>query len=154
MSKKELINLLNHGLELEHAAYVQYLSHAEIVVGLVSDPIIARLKEIADDEKEHQKKFRTLIGDFLDSVPSMGMTKPHSVVVSKDSTKVIKEILRINLKNEREAIDFYRRIYELVTKMKAELKYEFSTMEHEIRHIIIDEEEHAVELRRLLEEQG
>ena len=97
MSKKELINLLNHGLELEHAAYVQYLSHAEIVVGLVSDPIIARLKEIADDEKEHQKKFRTLIGDFLDSVPSMGMTKPHSVVVSKDSTKVIKEILRIIL---------------------------------------------------------
>lgn len=144
-TKKELVDLLNRALELEHAAYVQYLSHAEIVDGLNAEPIIARLKEIAEDEEKHQEKFRTLIGDYLGGVPSMGIAKT-------EKAETIEEILRVNLKSEREAVDFYQKILEKVGKEKANLPYEFWTLEHEVRHVIVDEEEHIAELKILLAE--
>jgi bacterioferritin (cytochrome b1) len=55
--------MLNKALELEHAARIQYLAHAELVAGLNAEPIIERLKEIAGDEEKHEQKFRTLIGN-------------------------------------------------------------------------------------------
>lgn len=137
------MKLLNQALELEHQAYVQYLSHAELVDGLNSEPIISRLQEIAKDEAEHQKKFRTLIGDYLGGVPSMGIAKTSPA-------NTIKEILEVNLKGEKEAVDFYKKILEEINKVKENLPYEFLTLEHEIRHIIIDEQEHIAELKKLL----
>ncbi|KUO43186.1 MAG: hypothetical protein APU95_03490 [Hadesarchaea archaeon YNP_N21] len=141
--KEEIVKLLNQALELEHQAYVQYLSHAELVDGLNSEPIISRLQEIAKDEAEHQKKFRTLIGDYLGGVPSMGIAKTSPA-------NTIKEILEVNLKGEKEAVDFYKKILEKINKVKENLPYEFLTLEHEIRHIIIDEQEHIAELKKLL----
>ncbi|MBS3121267.1 ferritin-like domain-containing protein [Candidatus Woesearchaeota archaeon] len=143
MSKKEIIDMLNKALELEHAAYVQYLSHAEIVDGLNCEPIIARLQEIAKDEAEHQKKFRTLIGDYLFGVPTMNIAKTFPA-------KTIKEILEVNLKGEKEAVDFYKKILDKISNEKKDLPYEFWTLEHEIRHVIIDEQEHIAELKKLL----
>lgn len=137
------MKLLNQALELEHQAYVQYLSHAELVDGLNSEPIISRLQEIAKDEAEHQKKFRTLIGDYLGGVPSMGIAKTSPA-------NTIKEILEVNLKGEKEAVDFYKKILEKINKVKENLPYEFLSLEHEIRHIIIDEQEHIAELKKLL----
>ncbi len=43
--KKELIGMLNHALELEYSARIQYLAHAEAINGLGAEPIIERLKE-------------------------------------------------------------------------------------------------------------
>ncbi len=79
--KEELLKMLNHALELEHAVYVQYLSHAELIDGENAEPLIERLKEIANDEKTHQEKFRSLIG-MLVGTPSMN-----------HPAKTIKEIL-------------------------------------------------------------
>lgn len=145
MAKKEIIDLLNQGLELEQAAYIQYLSHAELIEGLNAEPIIARLREIAEDEKEHQKKFRTLIGDYLGGTPSTKIAETFEV-------KSIEEILRVNLKQEREAVDFYTQILKKINEEKKNLPYEFWTLEHEVRHIIIDEQEHIAELKILLGE--
>lgn len=100
MSKEKIIGLLNHALELEHSANIQYLSHAELVEGEEAEPIIARLKEIAGDEKAHAEKFRTLIG-ALGGVPSIKMTPAHPA-------KTVKEILEVNLKDEKEAVDTYK----------------------------------------------
>ena len=102
ISKQEILNLLNHALELEHAANIQYLSHAEIVDGEGAETIIARLKEIAGDEKDHAEKFRTLIG-ALGGVPSMGIAPTYAATS-------VKEILEVNLKGEKEAVDTYRKI--------------------------------------------
>ncbi len=143
MAKDEIIKLLNQALELEHAAYVQYLSHAEVIDGLNAEPIIARLKEIAGDEAKHQEKFRTLIGDFLGGIPSMGIAQTFPA-------KTTKEILEVNLKGEKEAVDFYTRIMEKIKEEKENLPYEFLTLEHEVRHIIMDEQEHIAELKKLL----
>lgn len=135
--------MLNKGLELEHQAHVQYLSHAELVEGLYAEPIIERLKELAKDEEEHQQKFRNLIGSILGGVPSMGIAKTYKA-------KTIKQILEINLKNEKEAVDHYKKVLDKINKEKKNLPYEFFTIEHELRHIIIEEEEHISELKTLL----
>jgi bacterioferritin (cytochrome b1) len=141
--KEELIKMLNRALELEHQARIQYLAHAELIKGECSEKIIERLKEIASDEKEHEDKFRGLIGGYLGGEPSMGMAETHR---AKDTN----EILKVNLKGEKDAIDFYKQIYQKVMENKNDLQYEFETLEHEIRHVIIDEQEHVSELSQLL----
>ncbi len=142
--RKELVKLLNQALELEHAARIQYLAHAELIKGLNAEAIIERLKEIASDEEKHEGKFRNLIGNYLDSEPTMGISETHKAKGAED-------IIELNLKNEKEAIDFYKQIYREVMDNKNDLQYEFETFEHEIRHIIIDEQEHIAELSLLLE---
>lgn len=142
---KDLINMLNHALELENAAHLQYSSHAELISGLNAEPLIARLREIAEDELKHQKKLRTLIGDYLGGVPSMGIAETHS-----GEGKTVEQILEIAIKGEKEGVDFYTQIVEKVKLHKADLAYAFWTLEHEIRHFIMDEEEHIAELKVLL----
>ena len=105
--KKELITMLNHALELEHAARIQYLAHAELINGLGAETIIERLKEIASDELKHEEKFRNLIGSYLGGEPTMGLAETHQA-------KDVKKILEVNLKGEKDAIDFYKQIYRKV----------------------------------------
>ncbi|MCX8171064.1 MAG: ferritin-like domain-containing protein [Candidatus Bathyarchaeota archaeon] len=142
MAKEELIRMLNKALELEHAARIQYLAHAELVAGVNAEPIIARLKEIAEDEKKHEEMFRELISSYLGGVPSMGMAETHPA-------KTLSEILEVNVKDEMHAVDVYTGIYEKLREMRNELKYEYFQLEHKLRHIIMDEQEHIAELRLL-----
>ena len=141
--KKELVKLLNRALELEHAARIQYLAHAELISGLGAEKVIERIAEIASDEEKHEKMFRNLIGSYLGGEPTMELAKTHRAIQTK-------KILEVNLKGEKDAIDFYEQIYKKVIDNKKELKYVFETLEHEIRHVIIDEQEHVVELSLLL----
>ena len=141
--KQELVKMLNRALELEHAARIQYLAHAELVKGENAEKIIERLKEIASDEQKHEEKLRNLIGSYLGGEPSMSLAETHSA-------KSVKEILEVNLKGEKDAIVFYKQIYQKVNDNKKDLQYESETLEHEIRHVIIDEQEHVVELSLLL----
>jgi bacterioferritin (cytochrome b1) len=153
MSKKEIIALLNSALELEHAAFVQYLSHAEIVDGIneepvihaCSAPIINRLKEIASDEKNHQDKFRSIIGD-LGGVPSMRIAATHQATT-------IKKILEQNLKDEKVAVDAYRKILERLKSEKGQGYYSY-LIQHEVTQVVVDEQKHITVLEFLLGIQG
>ncbi|MFA6169520.1 MAG: ferritin-like domain-containing protein [Candidatus Margulisiibacteriota bacterium] len=141
--KEELVQMLNKALELEHAARIQYLAHAETIKGETSEKIIERLKEIAGDEEKHEGKFRNLIGNYLNGEPVMSLAPTHRAEGNK-------AIFEVNLKGEKEAIDFYKQIYQKVTDNKKDLQYEYETLEHEIRHVIVDEQEHVAELSQLL----
>jgi bacterioferritin (cytochrome b1) len=141
--KQKLIELFNNALEDEHQAFVQYLSHAELVSGKDSEPIVERLKEIANDEKEHQEKFREIIGMYLGGVPSMKISKTYEA-------KTLDEILKANLKGEIEAVDKYLKIMDEVKASRDELKYEYLQIEHRLRHVIMDEQEHIAELKQLM----
>ncbi|MEM3437893.1 MAG: ferritin-like domain-containing protein [Nitrososphaerales archaeon] len=141
-AKEELIKLLNQALQLEHAARIQYLAHAELVDGLNAEPIIERLKEIAGDEKKHEDIFRKLIG-MLGGEPTMGMAETHRA-------KTIQEILEVNLKDEKHAVDVYTGILKRINELKDSLPYEHLTLEHDVRHVIMDEQEHISELKILL----
>ena len=118
MAKEAPVKVLNQALGLEHATRIQYLAHAEQVDGLNAEPIIARLKEIADDEKSHEGMIRGLIGDYLGGTPSISMTETHPA-------KTIKEILEVNLKDERHAVDVYTGILSRIRGMKDGLKHEY-----------------------------
>jgi bacterioferritin (cytochrome b1) len=141
--KKELVVMMNRALESEHAARIQYLAHAEAIKGIDAEKVIERLKEIAADEQKHEEMFRNLIGAYLGGEPSMGLAETYR---AQETAK----ILEINLKGEKEAIDFYKQIYQKAVDHKKDLPYEFETIEHTLRHIIIDEQEHVVELSLLL----
>mgnify|MGYP001558708883 CR=1 FL=1 len=141
--KDELVKMLNRGLELEHAARIQYLAHAELIKGPGAEKIIERLQEIAGDEEKHEKIFRTLIGDFLNAEPVMTLAETHRATGEK-------AIFEVNLKGEKDAIDFYKQVYQKVVENKTDLQYQFETLEHQLRHIIIDEQEHVTELSLLL----
>lgn len=142
-SKKELIDMLNKALEMEHQAHIQYLAHAETIEGIHSEPVIARLKEIAEDEKGHAAKIRELIGDYLDGTPSMGLDETKE---AEGATKV----LQINLEDEKEAVKVYGDILKKARDEKENLPYSFWKIEHEVRHILMDEQEHIAEIRQLL----
>ncbi len=141
--KQELVEVMNTALELEHRARIQYLAHAEKIAGLKSEPVIARIKEIAGDEKEHEDMFREMIGAYLGGVPVMTMKEAHDA-------DGVEGILNLNLKDEKDAIDFYKQIYKKAADNKDKLQYEFESLEHMLRHIIIDEQEHVSELSQLL----
>ena len=141
--KITLTEMLNKGLRLEHGARLQYLSHVEMVSGIMSEPVVVRLKEIAEDERKHEEIFRDLIGGYLGGIPTMGLEDTHKA-------GDLKNMLEVNLKDEKDAIDFYRGIYEKIVANKKKLRYEFETLEHGIRHVIIDEQQHVSELSQLL----
>ena len=142
-TKDKLVKFLNQALELEHAARIQYLAHAEEIDGLNAEPLMERLKEIASDEQKHEEVFRTLISDYLGGTCSMDLAKTVSA-------EAVSQILKVNLKAEKEAVDFYNTILEEAKKVKDELSYEYWKIEHEVRHVILDEEEHIAELKILL----
>jgi rubrerythrin len=142
--KKEIAEMINKAVELEYAARIQYLAHAEKVKGLYSEPIVERLKEIASDELKHEEIFRHLVTNYLNSDVSVNLEKIYDA-------NNIKQILEVNLKGEKDAISYYKQIYKKVVENKDSLLYEFETLEHQIRHVIIDEQEHVVELSNLIE---
>ncbi len=143
MGKEKILVMVNKAVELEHAARIQYLAHAEQVEGINAEPVIARLKEIAGDEAKHESMFSRLVGDFLGGVPSMGIAETHSA-------GTVEEILQVNLKAEKEAVEFYSDILKEINESRQELPYEFLTLEHDVRHVIIDEQEHIAEIKILL----
>lgn len=143
--KEELIKALNEALKLEHAARIQYLAHAELLTGVESETVIARLKEIASDEEKHESRFRALIGDYLGGEPTMDLAPTHRA-------EDMAGILRVNLKGEKDAIGVYKNIYKQVMESRDLFPFALETLEHELRHIIIDEQEHVAELARLLGE--
>jgi len=138
MANEDIIKMLNEALEAE------YLSHAELVEGLNAEPIMARLKEIASDEAKHQALLRELVGSYLRGIPSMKIAQAKSA-------KTIKEILEVNLLDEKDAVALYTKILQKVNDEKKNMPYVFWRLEHAIRHIIMDEQEHIMELETLLE---
>jgi bacterioferritin (cytochrome b1) len=140
----ELVNMLNDALALEHAARIQYLAHAEVITGINAESIVSRLKEIAGDEEKHAEKFREMIGTYLGSVPSMCLAETHCPGTT------IEEILQANLDIEKTSVEFYAQILQKIHDLKPTLKYEYFQLEHMMRHIVMDEEEHIAELSLLL----
>lgn len=62
--------------------------------------------------------------------------------------KNIEEILEVNLKDEKIAVDTYRKILEELKKEKSKGYYDI-LLEHDVRHILMEEQEHLTELELL-----
>ena len=134
LDKTKLIQLMNEGLEMEYASQIQYLTQAAITTGPYAEGLIARFKEIASDEMEHAEILRNRIA-ALGGTPT---TKVGPIQIHKESLQAVK----INLKYERETVDFYRKILNLIPHDEVIL-YEA------VEHVLQDSQEHVEELERL-----
>ena len=134
MADKKLLELLNKALSMEYQAIIQYRTHAEMIAGQDYEPIVARLNEIASDEEKHAAKLRERIA-MLGGTPE---TVPAKVTLADE----IPAVLKINLGAEREATAIYRQILPLCKGNEI--------LEHAIRHILMEEQEHTEEISQLL----
>ncbi len=135
LDKDKIIKLMNEGLEMEYASQIQYLTQAAITTGPYADGLMARFTEIASDEMEHAKILRARIA-ALGGVPTTTVGK---IQIHKDSMQAVK----INLKYERDTVDFYRKLLNLIPHDEVIL-YEA------LEHVLQDSEEHVEELERLV----
>jgi bacterioferritin len=134
LEKGKLIQLMNEGLEMEYASHIQYVTQAAITKGPYAEALIARFEEIASDEAEHAKILRARIA-ALGGTPT---TKVGEIQIHKDSLQAV----RINLKYERDTVEFYRKLLNLIPHDEVIL-YEA------IEHVLQDSQEHVEELERL-----
>lgn len=139
---QELIDMINKALTMELAAATQYLNHAEKIFGPESGPIMEQLQEQAGDEQKHAANLRTLIADYLKGVCA------YEQAPTIDATNY-EEIITANIRSEQEAIAQYQAIYAKVKELQPELGVNFMTLEHDIRHIMIEEAQHITELERI-----
>ena len=135
LDKTKIIQMMNEGLEMEYASYIQYVTQAAITTGPYAEGLIARFEEIASDEAEHAKILRARIA-ALGGAPT---TKLGEIQLHKDSLQAVK----INLKYERDTVEFYRKLLNLIPHDEVIL-YEA------IEHILQDSQEHVEELERLV----
>ena len=133
--KTKIIQLMNEGLTMEYASYIQYVTQAAITTGSYAEGLIARFEEIASDEAEHAKILRGRIA-ALGGVPTI---KVGEIQIHKDSLQAVK----INLKYERDTVTFYRKLLNLIPHDEVIL-YEA------IEHVLQDSQEHVEELERLV----
>ena len=134
LAHAKIVKLMNEGLAMEYASYLQYVTQAAITTGPYAEGLMARFEEIASDEAEHAKILRQRIA-ALGGVPT---TKVGEIQVHKDSLQAV----RINLKYERETVAFYRKLLNLIPHDEVIL-YEA------IEHVLQDSQEHVEELERL-----
>ena len=134
----QLVELLNHDLELEYSAAIQYINHSAVMTGAAYGDIIKELKIHTNEEIQHAMILADQI-DFLEGKPSVMVGE---IRTSQDN----QEMLRQDLEGEQDAI----RRYKIRIEQAEELK-EFA-LAQQLRSILANEQEHAMDLKQALGE--
>jgi bacterioferritin len=135
-SREKLIDLLNQDLAREYQAIISYVVYSQVLKGAEYMNIAAELETHAQQELSHA----LIISKQIDYLGGMPGVKPLEVKTSENA----KEMLRFDLENETETIRNYR---ERVRQCEA--LGEYAMAEH-IRDILIQEQEHQIDLATAL----
>ena len=136
IGRAKLIELLNEDLAREYQAIIAYTVYSQVLKGAAYTDIARELEVHAGEELAHALKISKQI-DYLGGTPT---TVPKPVKLSEKP----EDLLRFDLENERETIGHYR------TRIRqAEAMGEFALSET-IRQIIVQEQEHAIDLATAL----
>ncbi len=138
LSRSELIKLLNMDLAREYQAIIAYIVYSQVLKGAQYMNIAAELEKHAQEELNHA----LIIAKQIDYLGGMPEVKPLEVRTSEKAT----DMLRYDLEQENETIRDYR---ERVRQCEA--LGEFAMAEH-IRDILVDEQEHQMDLATALGE--
>src|SRR6188474_2248114 len=136
MTRKELIEKLNEDLSREYQAIIAYVVYSQVLKGAEYMTIAKELEKHASEELAHALIISKQI-DYLGGQPTV-TAKPV-----KTSEKA-EDMLRFDLDNENETIRNYR-----VRVRQCEALGEFAMAEH-IREILINEQEHQIDLATAL----
>jgi bacterioferritin len=135
---EKLIELLNHDLELEYSAAIQYINHAAVMTGAAYGDIIKELKIHANEEIQHAM----ILADQIDYLRGSPTVKVGEIKTSEDNETMLKQ----DLAGEEDAIRRYK-----VRIEQAEALKEFA-LAQQLRTILATEQEHAMDLRQALGE--
>ena len=147
MDVKQLLELLNKAFADEWLAYYQYWLGAKVVKGPMKDAVIAELLQHAADELRHADMVATRIIQ-LGGTPVTEPKKWYDVTgcgYEAPEEPFVATILEQNIKGERCAIGYYKKLLEL-TQPKDPVTYNMALQ------ILQDEVAHEEDLQSLAED--
>ena len=139
MNLEEVCEILNEIMESELAGVVRYTHSSMMVTGPYRLPIVAFLKEQAAESLVHAQQAGEMIAG-LDGHPSQRIAK-----IEETHKHSIENILEESLEHEIFALNLYKKLLEAV-----ENKSIF--VEEYARGMIAEEEQHSLELKRMLKD--
>ncbi len=138
VSRDRLAELLNEDLSREYQAIIAYVVYSQVLSGAAYMDIAAQLEIHAKQELDHALILSRQI-DYLGKMPTV---TPQPVRTSEDP----KQMLRFDLENENATIRNYRdRV------RQCEALGEFA-MAEQIRQILMQEQDHQIDLATALGE--
>ena len=140
VSREELAKLLNEDLAREYQAIISYVVYSQVLKGAEYMSIADQLEIHAAQELKHA----LIISRQIDYLGKMPTVTPKPVRTSENA----REMLRFDLDNENETIRNYRdRV------RQCEAMGEFA-MAEQIRQILVDEQDHQIDLATALGEEA
>ena len=134
--RKELIDALNEDLSREYQAIIAYIVYSQVIKGAENMNIAAELEKHAGEELQHALLIAKQI-DYLGGKPSVEAKR-----VKTSNTAV--DMLRFDLENETDTIHNYQ---QRVRQCEALEEY---AMAEQIRTILVQEQEHQIDLATAL----
>jgi bacterioferritin len=138
ITRAKLAELLNEDLAREYQAIIAYVVYSQVLKGAEYMNIADQLVEHAHQELEHALTISKQI-DYLGKMPTV---TPKPVKVSEKA----RDMLRFDLDNENETIRNYR---ERVKQCEALGEF---AMAEQIREILVQEQDHQIDLATALGE--
>ena len=136
VSREQLITLLNEDLSREYQAIIAYVVYSQVLKGAEYMSIAKELETHANEELQHA----LMISKHIDYLGGMPTVKSLPVATSDDA----ETMLRADLENENDTIRAYR---ERVKQCEALGEYAIA---EEIREILVQEQEHQIDLATAL----
>lgn len=141
LDTKKVCEILNEIVELEMAGVVRYAHSSLMVTGPNRIPIVQFLQEQANESLQHALQAGEYITGF-DGHPSQ---KISPIVDNNDHS--VNQILSESLEHEMAAVSKYKELLEIVSDASIML-------EEYARGQIGMEEQHALEIRKMLKDYG
>jgi len=137
ITREKLLDLLNKDLSLEYTACIQYTQHQAVMKGARYQSIQKELIIHAQEELAHAVIISSQL-DYLGKTPTVEMPPPK---VSSDTV----EMLNQDLEGENDAIARY------TARIKQAEELDLYHLAHQLRNILIVEQEHAMDLEQALD---
>jgi bacterioferritin len=143
--RDDIVKLLNDALATELVCVLRYKRHYFTAHGMASPNVAAEFLEHANDEAGHADRIAERIvqlGGDPDFSPDSLSGLSHA---DYDASPDLKSMIRANLVAERVAVETYRQMIELIGDKDP-------TTRRLLEDVLHDEEEHADDMRDLLDE--
>jgi bacterioferritin len=139
ISRDQLAELLNEDLAREYQAIIAYVVYSQVLKGAEYMDIAAQLEIHAKQELDHA----LILSRQIDYLGKMPVVTPKPVRTSKNA----RDMLRYDLDNENETIRNYR---DRIPQCEALGEY---AMAEQIREILVQEQDHQIDLATALGEE-
>jgi len=139
ISRDRLAELLNEDLAREYQAIIGYVVYSQVLSGAQYMDIAAQLEIHAKQELDHA----LIISRQIDYLGKMPAVTPKPVRTSKNA----EDMLRYDLENENDTIRNYR---DRIRQCEALGEY---AMAEQIRQILVQEQDHQIDLATALGEE-